>query len=638
MWNERRSEATQPAIARSHRPPALFVCLVVVPLAACQQLVRTTDRDVARLIAQRQREALAYQHPVPLGDADQPAPQPERAAYDASPRPTTTEIPEDFRGVAEPAPPAESAPPAGATYFEAGPPVPAAKREEAAARTRLRDRVFTLTDALAYAQQHRREYQSAKEDLYLAALALTLERHLWTPQFAANVRGVYGNYGAVRDFDQATRFVADLSVTQRLPYGGEFTAAAVSTLIRDVKRSITASEGSSVALGLNIPFLRGAGHVAQEDLIQLERSLTYAVRSFERFRRAQLVAVATRYFSLLSAKQRVIDRQESVRRAEEDLERTLGRYRAGQVKLLDVGREEIRLLGERNALTAEREAFRSATDQFKIFIGMPLDEPIGLDDLESIEEIERQVSAGKYPLLWLPPAATAEERAIQVAVERRLDLLNQRDAVEDARRGVALARNALLPDLGWTSSLTFDTDPEHYRLGGFEVARATWRTEVLLSLNDRFRERNAYRSSIIDARRAQRSYEEQVERVRAEVRSAANQIRLQTETVAIQQRNVQVADEQRQFAGRQYELGRLDNRDRVEFESQYTRALNALSEAKTARWSRLLEFRLATETLEIDEDGVQRADPAFQTPDAADPQSADAAGQPASGATPPADS
>ena len=73
---------------------------------------------------------------------------------------------------------------------------------------------------------HRREYQTAKEDLYLSALALSLERHLWTPQFAADLRTVYGNYGEASGFDQAMRFMAELGMTQRLPYGGEFTAQA----------------------------------------------------------------------------------------------------------------------------------------------------------------------------------------------------------------------------------------------------------------------------------------------------------------------------------------------------------------------------------------------------------------------------
>lgn len=580
-----------------------FLILCCGPLA-CQHTVRQTDRHVASLIEERQRQSLGYSQPALVPDADDQSRGTGRAAYERNPSPRTTEVPEGFEPTREP--PAEPARQTGTTIATSAP---------ASQPTRFREEVFTLTDALAYAQQHRRDYQTAKEDLYLSALALTLERHLWTPQFAASLQGVYGNYGEISDFDQATRFVADLSVTQRLPYGGEFTAAMVSALIRDVGRNITASEGSQIELGLNIPLLRGAGHVAQEDLIQLERALTYAVRSFERFRREQLVEVARRYFDLLRSKQSVLDAITSLQNAELDLARAIGFQETGRGTQLETGRQEIQMLTARDRLARGREAFRLATDQFKIFIGMPLDEPIGLDDLETISGVEQQIAAGKYPLLSPTPATRDEQHAIEVAAELRLDLLTTRDRIDDARRGVAIARNALLPDLDWSSSLTYDTDPDHFRLGAFDQARATWRTEVMLSMTDRFRERNNYRSSLIDVRQARRRHLEQSERIRAEVLAVVNQIRLQDETVEIQRRTVEVVDNQRQYARRQYERGEIDNRDLVIAEDEYIRALNNLNEAKTSRWTALLNFRLATGTLRVDEHGLQHGEPASAHPD-----------------------
>jgi outer membrane protein TolC len=621
-------------MTKHRQPPVFALCcglLLTVMLCllsgGCRPLVRATDRDVAALIEKRQREALDYSRPAPLSDTDDPLPEPGTSAYQRSPNPRTSEVPEGFYAVQHSTGdsaqlttrPAASAPATTA----ASAPLPASQP------TRFREKVFTLTDALAYAQQHQREYQAAKEDLYLAALALTLERHLWTPQFAADVRQVYGNFGEITDFDQATRFAADLSVAQRLPYGGEFTAAAVSTLIRDVKRSITATEGSQIQLGLDIPFLRGAGHVAQEDLIQLERSLTYAVRTFERFRRSQLVEVARLYFGLLASKQAVIDTETGLRDAERHYERAKALEEAGQETLLVTGRAEAQLLERQNDLARQRESFRAATDRFKIAIGMSVDELIGLDDLETIGAIERQIVERKYPLLVEPPAAKDDERATAVAGQYRLDLLNRVDQIEDAKRGVAVAKNALLPDLDWTSSLTFDTDPEHYKLAAFEHARATWRTEVALAMNDRFSERNQYRASLIDVRRARRSYTDQLESIRAQVLSAVNQIRLQARVVEIQRRNLEVADKQREFAQIQFEDGLIDNEALVDAENQYIDALNRLSQAKTSRWTSLLEFRLATGTLRVDENGQQQDVPALHEADSAEPGAASASQPPA---------
>lgn len=552
--------------------------------------MRRTDRHVEDVIRARQQRALGLTAPAQPGLAEK-LPEPSRQAYVATPRPVEREVPEAFTTAATQ--------PATTTGYAAATTQPAEPTDER----------FTLTAALEYAQRHRRAYQTAKETLYVVALDLTLERHLWTPIFASELRTVYGNYGEAQDFDQAMRFVADLSVSQRLPYGGEFTASTIATLIRDVGNSITGTEEGQVALGLNIPLLRGAGHVAREDLIQLERSLTYAVRTFERFRRQQLVLVSREYFDLLRTKQQVIDSAASYERAQDDLARAEAKERLGTGTPLDTQRAEQRLLSAENALQRARENFRSQADQFKLQIGMPIDEPLWMDDLEDIETIETRIARGEYPLLRRPVAVANEDQAIDVAVERRFDLRTQRDLIDDARRGVSIARNALLPDLNWNSSLTFDTQDDHFNVMAHHFEQANWLTELTLELPlERTAERNALRRALIDVRRAQRELIDQTESVRAEVRRIINNIRLQERLVEIQQRSVEVAERQREFAQIQFEEGLIDNRDKVEAEQNLLDAQNALNQAKTDRWTLLLQFRLATETLHVDETGVQEAD------------------------------
>lgn len=569
-------------------------------IMGCERyFIRVTDRDVAAAIEKRQNEGLNYSRPAPLGDAGRAAAKPERAAYSHNPASMDMRLPAGFEPPSDVSAPASRN--AAGTQSQ-----PSAAQSQPVPR---REKVFTLTDALAYAQQYRREYQTAKEDLYLVALALTLERHLWTPIFAADLRAVYGNYGEIRNFDQAMRYVASLSAAQRLPYGGEFTARAVSTLVRDIQRGITASEGSGAEFGLNIPFLRKAGHVAREQLIQLERNLTYAVRDFERFRRRQLVEVTQAYFDLLRSKQDVLDTVESLGRFRRDLERAQALQDAGTGELLDTRRAEQQVLSEENRFEDLKESFRSQADQFKLQIGMPVDEPLGLDDLEDIDTIERQVEAGAYPLLRPPPAVHDEARTLEVALAERLDLTNRDNQVDDAKRGVAVAANGLLPDLDWTSTLSYETDPEHFKLGSFEVARATWRSELLLSLPvDRVRERNQYRAALVDVQRAQRAHQELKERIRAEVRRAVNQFRLEERSLEIQQRNLEVSDLRREYARLQFYDGKISNRDLVEAEAEWSSARTRLNFAKTSRWRALLDFRLATETLRVEETGEQRGD------------------------------
>lgn len=607
-----------------------ILAFALAGISGCSSL-DVTDRDVAAAIAERQRSAMQVDRPVTLRDGNA-LPRPDRGAYERVPSRSDEAIPAGFEPPPRAVPATQSSDPA----HTVAPPnaeadlltavdridrtaAPQGGHDDATAAsapasapvvvsadppTKLRDTKFTLSDALAFALRERREYQTAKEDLYLAALALTLERHLWTPQFAANLRTTYGNFGEIRDFDQAMRWVAELSMAQRLPYGGEFTARAISTLVRDVGQTITAEEGSSIELGLNVPLLRNAGHVAREDLVRLERQLTYAVRDFERFRRAQLVDVASAYFDLLRSKQQVLDAVETFSRFQMDYERAQALEEAESGTVLDTRRAETELLSAENRLEDLREEFRAQSDTFKLLIGMSVDEPLAIDDLEDIETIENEVAQSRHPLLVAPPAATDDARATEVATASRLDLLNRRDQIDDAKRGVLIAENQLLPDLDWTSTLTFDTDPEHYKLGGFEVARATWRTEVLLSLPlERTRERNALRTRVIDVHRARRTHAELLDRVRSEVRRAVNQLRLEDRSVEIQVRNVTVADLRREYARIQFYDGDIGNRDLIEAENDWRDARNRLNLARTSRWRAILNFRLATETLRVAEDG-----------------------------------
>ena len=49
--------------------------------------------------------------------------------------------------------------------------------------------IVSFTDAIEVAIRNSREYQSRKEDLYLAALSLTLDRHRFSPTFTALLSG-----------------------------------------------------------------------------------------------------------------------------------------------------------------------------------------------------------------------------------------------------------------------------------------------------------------------------------------------------------------------------------------------------------------------------------------------------------------
>lgn len=558
----------------------VLVAAAGVMLAGCAEwYAEDADREVYGVIDQRQEQAIGIRSDAYSGKPKGP-PRVGSEGYAFVPHPVDPEVPEAFKRRAD-----EAEIDAAAEARAMTQPATSSAPAEPAPQPLL----MGFGDVIRYAFQNARDYQSRKEDLYLSALELTLERHLWTPQFIAEVESNFVNYGQIRDFDRAMDTIANVAATQRLPLGGQVSAQLISTFMRDLGRRITSQESSELILSADIPLLRGAGRVALETRYQAERDLIYAVREFERQRRSFFVDVASDYLDLLVQRQRVRNAEFSVDSFEEDYERAKARNEAGRADILEVLRAEQSLLGARGAVVRQQAVFENLVDLFKIRIGMPVEQELELAETD----------------LDVPVPAVTQEEAIETALRSRLDLITELDRVADAQRGVRVAGNQLLPDLNLSGSVKFDTHPDKLGYYDFNEERATWRGNVMLGLPiDRKVERNEYRRSLIDLRRAERDYDLAADTVRQEVRRAVRTFFETREQVEIQQLNIEVATVRREAAAVKFELGLFGNRDKVEAEDALRSARDQYAEALARYRVAILAFRRDTETLRIDEDGM----------------------------------
>ncbi|MFQ5461856.1 MAG: TolC family protein [Phycisphaerae bacterium] len=573
---------------------------------------RDTDRRVYQAIEQRQRDAIGATTDIQIRYPKDTRPRTDEM-YSFTPHSLTAELPEGFRpnaaAGAEPAPAvtSEEAPSEAGVADDEGAhqaPVEPPTEEEASQPPMLNDEIFTdaesadlkvfgLRDALHYGMQHGRDLQNAKEDLYLAALDLTLERHLWTPQFASAISADFADFGQVRKFDRAMSAVADASVSQRLPLGGEITARMIGTLMRDLGRHITSGETGQVIIDANLPLFRGAGKVAYESRYAAERELIYAVRSYERFRRSFVVQVAGDYFTLQGVKasigntyQSYLSRHASWEKA--DFVNRMGRSK----KISDTTRALSNLRDAESSLVERKEQFASSLDRFKILIGMSVDQSLDVrsqdDDPDSLAVETLLADTGD---------------AVAVALMYRLDLLTGADRVEDARRGIVIAKNQILPDLDFNGSVTTVSDSNRKSIFSFNTERATWRASLDFQLDDRMTERNAYRQSLVTQRRAERQYELLVDTVRADVRRALRRIRREDDVRRIQLMNVDENAFRADAARAQFNLGKANNQDVIDADNEELRARDALAAAIASYRNAILQFRLDTGTLRVTDDG-----------------------------------
>lgn len=603
----------------------LLACLAM-GLHGCQEtLVRRSDQQVYDLVKQRQHDALGITSDMHIGPETGELRR-SGQMYNFTPHPIDSTLPEAFQtapperksstdlsngdmeaspGVAAPAEDPASVPAA----LPGGPPAEqlvgadptAAPVEELMSPSifepEIADQIVTfgLADALAYADRYARELQNAKEDLYLEALALTLERHLWTPQFVAAVQANYTNFGQITEFDQAMSAVSDFAVSQRLPFGGDVSARVINSLVRDLSTHTTTGESGNFIIEANLPLLRGAGRAAFESRYTAERELIYAVRTYERFRRSFLVSVADNYFDLQQRSSGITNAYLAYESRYRDWQRADFINRTGLSRdIFDAPRAKSSFRQAEAGLVSAKEQYATALDLFKIFIGMPMDTP-----LDVLRQDADDAAEALEALLPNVDGATAES----VAINFRLDLLNSADRIDDANRGVNIAKNAILPDLNIGGSVALDSDPDRFNSTGYNTERATWRGDVSLRMDDRKTERNAYRAALVNTRRAERNYDQFADTVRAEVRRSLRRIQQQETLIDIQAMNVKENEFRVEAARAQFLLGMTTNRDVVEAENDLLDARNEYASAVSSYRSAILAFRLATGTLRVTDDG-----------------------------------
>jgi len=434
----------------------------------------------------------------------------------------------DERGQYEKQPPSTNLSASELTYTAADPERDVLSRLKAFAEPATEAEHLDLRDILRISQRSAREYLSAEEDYLLAAIRLLIERHLWGPRFFDDVASTVDFTRDDGAWEGAYRLINTLRATQRLPYGGEVEARAVWEAAQQL-RSVAGDQyttASTLSLSANIPLLRNAGLIAQEDLIQAERDLIYAARDFERFRREFFVDIASEYFNLIAQAQSIENTRLNYQGLLRESERTLELVEAGRTPRFEVRNFEDRVLSSENDLRNAEESYRTALDRFKIRLGIP---------------VERQIVLLPFTL-DIPEPEVSVDTAGELALRYRLDLQNARDRLLDARRNVRNARNQLLPDLDAALSADFRNDIDDENEGfTIDPDDADYIASLTLGLPlDREIERLNLRSAIISLQRAIREYEEFRDSVILDARAAVRQIELARFSLTLSDERVEI--------------------------------------------------------------------------------------------------
>ncbi len=479
--------------------------------------------------------------------------------------------------------------------FSIDPPADSLRRRLAEAPEPQRVRL-SLVDCLQVAAESNRTYQDRRESLFRAALDVTLERYLvgWRP--SATGEAFVDGRG-----EQAEGAGGFLRPELRRVLGTG--AQIVTNLGLDLFRVVSTGDGwdlsSSLFLSVTQPILRGAGpHIVYENLTQSERDLVYEVRAFERFRRTLAVDVSARYYRLVQQVDVVANEQQNFENLRTLSERNQALAEAGRLSAIQADQARQNELQAANRLLVARTSLETALDDFKFFLGLPIDFELELDS----EELARLQAA-------LDESADLDPSfVVAYAHAHRLDYRTSLDRVEDASRRTRVAADALrmgldLRAVGGSSSA--GGRPLDHDLGD-----ANWSLELGLDLPvGRLPQRNAYRSALIAAQAAERAAEQAADAIAADLRDALRNARTTLESYRIQRNAEALAARRVESTVLNLEAGRADTRDILEAQESLVNAQNASTRA-------LIDYALARlalfrdmELLRVDETGISVAEP-----------------------------
>ncbi len=444
---------------------------------------------------------------------------------------------------------------------------------------------ITLEKALEIASENSRELQSQRETVYRSALALTLERYRFQPQFFGRLSGRYNDNNPGGDtYTGNTNF----GLNWLLLTGADVSVNLASNFMQFVSGDPRKAATSALDITVVQPLLRGAGRDATEPLTQAERDVIYSLREFVRFRRQFFVNVASDYYRVLEQRQRVENQRRNLDSLRKSLERQQALSEAGRLGEYQVNQTQQQVLTAEDRLESARDGYQRAIDQFKLTLALPTDAKVQLDR-DEMERLRQMQPETKVP---------SEEAAVETALDRRLDLRTAKNRVEDTRRKILVAKDDLQADLDVVLSSSTDSDgndqPADLQFSDTDYSAGL---DVDLPL-DKKSERNAYRRRLIELANTIRSKQRLQDNIVLNVRDTLRRFYRAQSSYEIQQRSVKLAERRVDMNSMLLQAGRAIPRDLLEAQADLLDARNALAEA-------LVDYRITRLELARDMDVLQ---------------------------------
>ncbi|OUX38833.1 MAG: hypothetical protein CBE26_00470 [Kiritimatiellaceae bacterium TMED266] len=464
--------------------------------------------------------------------------------------------------------------------------------------------ILSLSDTLTLAMANSRSYQTRKESLFIQALTLTETQKNFNWDTRAS------DFTATTEATKSPVFASNGNVTGSTTetfgekgVSGDITAGVARTLVTGAKLSLgftrefvrsfsspdSSAESSEVSLNIVQPLLNGFGPlVSKEGLRQAERDMVYAVRDFQRFQQRFVIDIASQYYATIQTRDRLINERRNFESAVANGEQTKSMAKAGRIKEFEAAQAQQSELNAADRLTLSVSNYQAALDDYRFALGIPIDLNVEPDPAE----LELLVTRGLVVLdLDL-------ETALESALSNRLDLITQREQVEDRGRKLEIARRNFLPNL--------DVEYEIRTDASFSTGdEATQKMQARLNLPfDWTEKRNKYRVAQISFDREQRTLEADEDDVRRDVRDLWRRLERNRSVYNNRLLSVKLSERRVENTEMLLQQGKVQTRDLLDAQDDLLSSRNEATTALVDYTINRLRFWNAIERFEIDPKGM----------------------------------
>jgi outer membrane protein len=413
-----------------------------------------------------------------------------------------------------------------------------------------------LGDAVALALKQNFGLQATVDSVEVARLGESTARAQFFPKLTPSWQRSLGTTS-----NTETRTLS-LAGTQRVPWLGTTVTAsgALNSVVPSVQAdlltpSLVAPRSADFRLNIAQPLLRGFGPTATMfDLTSKHRAREGQERSLTLARQLLAEQVTDAFYGVVRQRQLLAVARQSLTRNEELLRASEARMQAGLASKLDVLRADLQVSLAQDALLAGETLLQAALESFRVLLGLHATDAIEPEDVHLRED----------PTLDLAPTDVLVARAI----ENRLDLLETRDRVSDARRAATVAKQNLLPQLDLNVQLT------RFGIGSTfsqSLHSLDQRVDVFLSTSyplERSDDRAQRAEALLTLSASERSLTQRKLEIEAEVRSAVRDLGRVAKSIELQKKSVALAEQKHRLATIRYQRGLDSNFNVVEAEGE----------------------------------------------------------------------